>query len=359
MDLGVGSFVFSLGIVSAGPLMPSLTSPRNRFRASRTLFLKNLKKALPLFALGLVRVVMVKGVDYPEHVTEYGVHWNFFLTLAVLPVLGGLVRPLTRLARYSVIALWIGGIYQVILWRTDLQAWVLSDPPKRHGLIEANKEGLASLVGYLAIFVIGIDLGHYLLPLDPYQAFRRRSRTRLKEKTGKLSMLLASFAILYWAAYGALILAGQQPSRRLANLTYVIWVTAYNVSFLLGYVLVYANFLQPVKQKTLSQVRDSSGFAMWSRKARAWSPSLLDDLNAHAFAVFLLVSANLQEPFVYLQLTTATLGTQANLFTGVINISMQTMYANSFVAILVLTIYVGVAAAIGPTMERLGLRLPI
>ncbi len=253
MDLGVGSFVFSLGIISAGPLLPSLTSARDRFRSSRSLLLSNLKKALPLIALGLVRVIMVKGVDYPEHVTEYGVHWNFFLTLAVLPLIGSFLRPFSRFMRYSTMGVLIGVGYQVALLNTPLQDWVLSDPPKRHGLIEQNKEGIASLAGYLVIFLLGIDLGHYLLPLDPYQAFRRRSRTRYREKTDKLMMVLASFVVLYWSLYAATWLAGVRPSRRMANLPYVIWVAAYNATFILGYTVVYALFLQPLKLRELEE----------------------------------------------------------------------------------------------------------
>ena len=62
MDLGVGSFVFSQGIVSAiplvrdpryltGPLLPKL------FNVTR--------KCLPIIALGVVRVLLVKGTEYP------------------------------------------------------------------------------------------------------------------------------------------------------------------------------------------------------------------------------------------------------------------------------------------------------
>ena len=40
---------------------------------------------------GLARAVSVKSLDYQEHVSEYGVHWNFFLTVAAMSALTGLV----------------------------------------------------------------------------------------------------------------------------------------------------------------------------------------------------------------------------------------------------------------------------
>ena len=48
--------------------------------------MKSLKESVPMFLLGFARLISVKWSGYHEHVTEYGVHWNFFLTLAVTKV---------------------------------------------------------------------------------------------------------------------------------------------------------------------------------------------------------------------------------------------------------------------------------
>ena len=65
MDLGVGSFVFSLGLVGALPVL------RGQKKVG---FLKSIwaeiKRSAGVLALGLVRVVMVKGVDYPVRVVS-------------------------------------------------------------------------------------------------------------------------------------------------------------------------------------------------------------------------------------------------------------------------------------------------
>lgn len=62
MDLGVGSFVFSQGIVSALPLIkdPSyITAPL--IPKVWTV----IRKCLPVLVLGLVRTLSVKGTEYP------------------------------------------------------------------------------------------------------------------------------------------------------------------------------------------------------------------------------------------------------------------------------------------------------
>lgn len=62
MDLGVGSFVFSQGLVSA---IPFLKDPSYASAPVVPKLLATVKKTAPVLALGLVRVLLVKGTDYP------------------------------------------------------------------------------------------------------------------------------------------------------------------------------------------------------------------------------------------------------------------------------------------------------
>ncbi|CAG8667441.1 5599_t:CDS:2, partial [Dentiscutata heterogama] len=93
MDLGVGSFVFSSGIVAARPF---LKKPENRFKPFKGQLLRAVRQALPILILGFIRLMMVKGVDYQEHASEYGVHWNFFFTLGFLPIFVTICRALHK-----------------------------------------------------------------------------------------------------------------------------------------------------------------------------------------------------------------------------------------------------------------------
>lgn len=153
-----------------------------------------------------------------EHVSEYGVHWNFFITLALLPFCATLSRPLARYTRYSVMGLALTCVHQLLLSCTSWGAWAVSNSVPRDTLFSQNKEGITSMPGYLAIFLMGLDLGHYILPRDPYLAYRRLSRSRKVDKTDKLAMVMLSFSTLWWSAfYLQKVLLGGQVSRRLVS----------------------------------------------------------------------------------------------------------------------------------------------
>ncbi len=86
-----------------------------------------------------------------------------------------------------------------------------------------------------------------------------------------------------------------------ANLPYMLWVAAYNTTFLLSYLVIELLFSpdRPV-------------------------PSLLEAINENGLAIFLA----------------------ANLLTGLINLSMKTMYADDFTSMIVLVGYSGAVCSI-------------
>ena len=128
MDLGVGSFVFSAGVVSARSILKARSSTAKRSSASVTKrFLSSFRHSIPLLVLGLIRLYTVKGLDYAEHVTEYGVHWNFFFTMAFLPPFVELSDTLTSstIASYEVVSVLFAVVYEIVLDNTYLKAYIL------------------------------------------------------------------------------------------------------------------------------------------------------------------------------------------------------------------------------------------
>ncbi|KAH9015069.1 GWT1-domain-containing protein [Lactarius hengduanensis] len=316
MDMGVGAFVFSQGIVSAIPLVKAPAHARAPLTSE---IASVVVKCAPVLALGLVRVVLVKGTQYPEHVTEYGVHWNFFLTLALVPVLRVFLHPLFTTVPISLLGLLVALAHQLSL-SAGLASYVLDAP--RQSLISANKEGLVSLTGYLAIHLLGLSTGTLVIPYSP-SYFRRRQAAARKRRNSdaparrvsmsmphrendKTATELFSYAVVYWTLFGIsryLHIGGPDASRRLVNLPYIMWVAAYNTTFLLCYMLLdLAFFPTPLAKSTYSPVS---------------APPLLEAINQNSLAVFLL----------------------ANVATGAVNLSMRTMYASDGWAMGVLAAY--------------------
>ena len=84
MDVGVGTFMMAHGVTA-----PEAGSQSNKYLSPRSyvkLLLATLRGILPLLVIGVLRMMVVKSTDYQEHVTEYGVHWNFFFTIAFVRV---------------------------------------------------------------------------------------------------------------------------------------------------------------------------------------------------------------------------------------------------------------------------------
>lgn len=319
MDMGVGSFVFSAGVVAARPLLKEQLAGTSVILRSR-LYTSG-RHSLPLLVLGLVRLYSVKGLDYAEHVTEYGVHWNFFFTLALLPPFVALFESLFALIpSYAVLALLLASAYQALLDLTSLKAYILT--AQRTDLLSKNREGIFSFFGYLAIFLAGQATGLYVLPrtkrelASPSAAGSERKRLLIRLASWSIAWSgLLFFALSY--KYGLAL----RVSRRLANLPYVIWVSAFNCAQILAFctveTLVFPSVHRAMDDKTAN------------REAERATSRILKSYNRNGLAVFLV----------------------ANLLTGFINMTIKTLNKGTAEAMAILSGYAIVLTIVAFTLD--------
>lgn len=308
MDMGVGSFVFSAGLVSARPVLQA-----RLFRKTSSLGLSlrsAFKTSLPLLILGFVRLYSVKSLDYAEHVTEYGVHWNFFFTLALLPPFVAILQPVsTLIPSTALLSLVLASTYQVALNFTGLQAYILTAP--RKDILSLNREGIFSFWGYLAIFLSGQAIGFDIFYRDPDKkptpasTLLNQRKHLLWRLTIMSTIWMATFISTTSSKYGLDL----SVSRRLANLPYVLWVSAFNYCQVTAYCIVETVCFPGVYSATDRYLEGKEISKATSR--------LLKGFNRNGLVIFLI----------------------ANLLTGLVNMTMDTLNMGSTGAMSVLVGY--------------------
>lgn len=217
MDLGAGSFVVAAGLVS-----PRARNSSLKTRSGLT------KRILPLLFMGTVRFVTNNIVEYQEHVSEYGNHWNFFFTIAAMSPLASIMSLPTRWSSFNwVIASMIMAIYQVALLHFGLQEYVQEAPrscqePYNHNfvcnLFAANREGILGCVGYTSLYMLSEHLARLCLWGNP-------NNTR--------GIRLVGCSTGLWILHYVMVdMLGITVSRRTTNATYCVWTLAHNVTIL-------------------------------------------------------------------------------------------------------------------------------
>ena len=263
MDVGAGSFVVAAGLVS------------HRARGVQWNGKGAVVRMLPLLAMGMIRFLTTKGLDYQEHVSEYGVHWNFFFTLASLSPLSALIPN-----RWE-IPVGILAVYQFFLTKIGLQQYIEEAPRSCAGsgsvlcnLLAANREGMLGVVGYLVLFLGAEFLGKVCVWNE---GGRRKDR-----------LVMASIAL--WTLHQIMVVMGIRASRRSTNATFCIWTLAHNITLL--------------SLLDIASVKNEV------------SP-IFNAVNRNGFIVFVV----------------------ANLLTGLVNLSMNTLAASDPVALFVVFLY--------------------
>ncbi|KAL4956771.1 GPI-anchored wall transfer protein 1 [Aspergillus filifer] len=329
MDLGVGSFVFSGGVVSARALLKSKQGGASKTMVQR--FRASIRHSVPLLVLGLIRLYSVKNLDYAEHVTEYGVHWNFFFTLGFLPPFVEIFEGLaTFIPSYEVLSLAVAVLYQVALESTDLKSYILVSP-RGTDLLSKNREGVFSFLGYLAIFLAGRATGIRIMPsgtsssTTPQQARKQVLSSLAVQALGCITFFTLNST--YFLGYGANI----PVSRRLANMPYVLWVAAFNNVQLFLFCLIETLLFPPIHRASASGKNEET-----ERAALATSP-IMRAFNRGGLAVFLI----------------------ANLLTGAVNLTVPTLDVNDAQAMAILVGYAAVITAVAVGLDKANLKLSL
>lgn len=271
----------------------------------------------------------VKGLDYAEHVTEYGVHWNFFFTLALLPPFVEIFHSLTAIIPwYELLALIIAVAYQVALESTDLKSYILVSP-RGPDLLSKNREGVFSFIGYLAIFLTGRATGVRIIPRGtgpsktPQQA--RRSVLISLALEAAIWSLLFYFNSSHAFGYGA----GIPVSRRLANMPYVLWTAAFNNAQIFVFCLIETIFFPSAHQAT-DKENESEQISFATSRVMA-------SFNKNGLAVFLV----------------------ANLLTGAVNLGIRTLDVTTPQTMAVLIAYAAAVTAVAMGLDWAGIRLKL
>lgn len=286
MDIGVGSFVLANSLVS---------------RQARNISSMKLKTAVqstsPLIILGFSRLLSTKGVDYQVHVGEYGVHWNFFFTLAAMSILTSIIDVPPQYC--GILGSVILVVYQSCLMR-GLNTYLLSEE-RGTDLISQNKEGLFSIFGYWGIYLVGVRLGNFLF-------FQNQASVVRSNKWARTRVWLLS--VLFWVLTVLINAHVDRVSRRMCNLAYATMVLAVNLQ-VLG-ILMLSDFIPGSKTSVLEQA-----------------------CNRNLLATFLL----------------------ANVLTGLVNLSMDTLSASPITALSILIAYAFTTCVVIGLVDFCGVRL--
>lgn len=279
MDTGVGLFVVNLALGS---------SHSRRRRINLSTFFKHF---IPL-SIGIGRFLAVRSVDYQHQIFEYGVHWNFFVTLAIIGIFNEfsfrVVNSTKSILIFSIVLL---VSYEFVL-NVGLRDWIFGFAP-RDNFISANREGICSIVGYQVLYLWGVVMKR-LLPRkgDVFEQYRQSVRYFL--------LFYSIISLFNRFTYDYL-----PPSRRCANAGYVLWI--------ITIVLFYLTFLIAFELSTV----------LWNiqmkTKINRTVPVILESVNFNGLSFFLL----------------------ANLLTGVINLSMHTLLIrNELHSLIIITCYI-------------------
>lgn len=282
MDLGVGLYIFANSIVS-----PECLNRKDSYN-------KIVKSCIPLFILGLLRLLFTKSLDYQVPTTEYGVHWNFFFTLLLTKCISSLIIRTAHVKQMGIFSILILIVHEFLL-QIYFQDIVMNNEPRTNFFL-ANKEGISSVLGYVSLYLFAVYFGH-ILKEEVFGSTRVYANIRMFITYLSIIGILSFFCNMKFGT-----------SRRLTNMAYCFWV------IFVGILAAFIFYLGELLQK----------FSFGKQYSFIRCPYIYEAVNFNSLVFFLL----------------------GNVFTGMINFIFVTRNIEDSIALIILLLYISILAII-------------
>ncbi|CAG9768925.1 unnamed protein product [Ceutorhynchus assimilis] len=273
MDVGVGLYVFANAIV-APEVKGKKDSIQNSIRGSAILII-----------IGLLRLVSTKLTHYKVSSSEYGVHWNFFITLAFTKIFSSCILNVINVKYIFLNASMLTFAHETLL-QMSFKQWVFQSDI-RNNFLDANKEGIVSTIGYVALYLHSV---YFAYVIKQQEKNYRKASVKFFLSTA-ITLTLTFFCNQHF-----------QVSRRLANAGYIFWI------LFIGILMTWLFYLAENAEKYL-----------FRHKLRHYvcSPYLYEAVNYNGLVFFLV----------------------GNVLTGFVNLSTNTKLVSNANALLILVVY--------------------
>jgi len=332
MDLGAASFVIVAGwtsVLQHHQYQQSIAGSNHYYKV--------MKKCTPLLLIGLIRLATTKGLEYQEHVSEYGIHWNFFFTLCCIELIMILWKQikttfcnsaLRTSATYISVDLVLGVAfmvtYQLYLSQYGGQEFIVyanrqcfaNTNSSLCNAFAANREGILGVIGYCSLRLLSECIAKVclLLPPPPPSSSSNDAISSQRRRLFYSSMGL-------WLLHFLLTVCLHIPnSRRTTNASFILWALAHNTSLL--------TCIHVVVDKTGNNNKNSDRRLDSEYYTLPW---ILSSVNDFGLAVFL----------------------SSNVLTGLVNLTFDTLHSSNNKAMLILSVYLALVCGFALFLDTL------
>ncbi|XP_043467156.1 uncharacterized protein At4g17910-like [Leptopilina heterotoma] len=338
MDTGVGLFIIANALVA-----PEARNKMIDKKMALSEIIKSIISCMPFFVLGFWRFLAIEYLGYQKHITEYGVHWNFFLTLAFVKLFTSLI-PKRITCKYSLLSgIWLLMMYEYGLSNKDFKEWILSEG-SRYDFVSANREGLVSLPGYIGLYLIALSVGSVIH--STFQNSKINSRKSQEKSVLEIKLLKYNINVAYnqsmilciklcliaSQALGVTIFCDSyfSVSRRLTNSGYCAWIITLSSTFLTLLVLVEIIIEIFIPHETKQITPDIKVYTKRANNQKLKKPVSTQTFS-ETFEIFEAVNYNGLAFFLL-----------ANILTGTVNMSIKTLYTENTSAVNILIAYMAI-----------------